>query len=61
MAAYLFEGCVVPRGVPTHQWHTGEPLPKHINEARVVTIQADCDELDIIMEALNRVSSRGTQ
>lgn len=56
MAAYLFQGCVIPSTTPHTQWHTGEPIPESIKEARVVTVQADGDELDIIMRAMNKTS-----
>ena len=44
MALYITD-----KGV-THSWHVGEPLPKI--EGRVVTFQADGDELAAILEGL---------
>lgn len=35
--------------LPWVEWHTGEPLPE---VGRVVTIQADGDELEVILNAL---------
>lgn len=35
-----------------HQWHVGEPFPSVLG--RVVTFQADGDELDLILAALER-------
>lgn len=60
MAAFLWKGCVVPSSLQSqpHQWHTGESVPKDINESRVVTLQADGDELDVIMHALNNTCQR---
>lgn len=37
-----------------HQWHTGEPLPEGIENQQVVLMQADGDELDVILNALKR-------
>lgn len=34
-----------------HQWHVGEPLPTI--QGRVVTFQADGEELDLILAALD--------
>lgn len=33
-----------------HEWHVGEPVPKELG--RVVQIQADGDELDLILDAM---------
>lgn len=33
-------------------WHVGEPLPRALTSQKVVTLQADCDELDAIIFAL---------
>lgn len=38
-------------------WHVGEPLPLALTCQRVVEIQADCDELDVIIEGLRKYSS----
>jgi hypothetical protein len=43
------------QGKALAQWHIGEPLP--IVAGRVVTIQADGDELDIIIDALEQYSA----
>lgn len=34
------------------EWHVGEKLPAFVEEHRVVTIQADGDELEVILRAL---------
>lgn len=36
-------------------WHIGEPVPAL--KARVVTFQADGDELDLILEAMRKTRS----
>ena len=38
-----------------HEWHVGEPVPKELG--RVVQIQADGDELNLIVDAM--LASRG--
>ena len=40
-------------------WHTGETLPPI--GGRVVTFQADGDELDVILEALRRYARPGVR
>jgi len=41
-------------------WHIGEGLPTaQLESARVVTFQADGDELQIILDALKRSSKKG--
>lgn len=37
------------------EWHVGEPVPRHLG--RVVTFQADGDELDLFIDAMH--ASRG--
>jgi hypothetical protein len=39
-----------------YTWRTGEELP--VIHSRVVTFQADCDELDVIMDALKAASKK---
>ena len=42
----------IKNAVGGQEWHVGEPLPKVIG--RVVTFQADGDELDFIIQALQK-------
>lgn len=53
MAAYFKNGDSSTEG-RWYQWHVGEPLPRVVNEARVLTVQADGHELDALLEALER-------
>jgi hypothetical protein len=43
-------------GMPQQrEWHYGEPLPRM--DARVVVLQADGDELELIIDALKKTRS----
>lgn len=36
------------------EWHVGEPLPWHILRNRIITFQADGDELELIIRAMEQ-------
>jgi hypothetical protein len=38
-------------------WHVGEPIPK-VTYSNVVTFQADGDELDLLIEAMEQVKAK---
>lgn len=38
-------------------WHISEPVPQIDNETRVITFQADGDELNLILNAMRRSRS----
>lgn len=34
------------------QWHVGEPLPQDVTKERIVKLQADGDELELLLLAI---------
>ena len=39
-------------------WHLGEPIPPVMSNYRVITLQVDCDELEMITAAMSRTTLR---
>lgn len=55
MALYIQTTTHYPKAATkTAQWHVGEAIPTLVYERRVVTFQADGDELDLILSAMER-------
>lgn len=48
---YIQEGSEFGKGKPVKEWHVGEPIPHGIL-ATVVLFQADGDELELILRAM---------
>lgn len=54
---YIMQNNGFTTNVPEEQqWHVGEPMP--LIKARVVTFQADSDELEVIIEAIKNASKK---
>lgn len=51
MSLHIKPGSITALGFGALEWHTGEPMP-NIGNARVATIQADGDELQLILTTM---------
>lgn len=44
--------------IAEQQWHIGEPMPYLSPAARVISFQADGEELDVILDAIRAITRR---
>ena len=56
---YIIDGAIaLIRKSSMMSWHVGEPLPEIIKQGRVVTLQVDGDELELILAAMRPFAER---